>query len=151
MNLQSADSVLEVGCGPGWFSHSLSASIPQGILITCDIQTEMLRLANRKSIGSSRSYSVAADAAALPFADDRFDTALLAIVLGETSDKIACIQETKRVTKNTGSIFVVETRRDSDFVTLDELHDIADVTGLRIERTWGPRWEYTARLIVAQG
>lgn len=41
-------SILEVGCGPGYFSSALARAVPQGELVLADIQPEMLTIARRR-------------------------------------------------------------------------------------------------------
>lgn len=148
MGLRAVDIVLEVGCGPGWFSPSLASSIPEGRLIMCDIQPEMVTAAASRTSNFTNVDHITADATALPFSDDVFDAVLLALVLGEVRDKVGCLREMRRVTADSGSIFVVETRRDSDYVHPRELARVAAEAGLEVRTVWGPRWEYTARLSV---
>jgi len=146
MELRPDDHVLELGCGPGWFSRPLSSAIPQGLLVLCDYQPKMLELAQSRISQAGNTVAVSADAAELPFISRKFDTVLMASVLGEVSDRISCIRDVRRVLKDSGSIFVVETRRDSDFIPLAELSALADRADLEITNTWGWRWEFTARI-----
>ena len=67
-------------------------------------------------------------------------------MLGEVDDPGLCLREVSRVTKDHGSITVVETRRDGDFLQTGELAGIAYRAGLVVTKKWGWRWEYTARL-----
>lgn len=93
----------------------------------------------------------AADAIMLPFARGSFDAVLLAHVLGEVPDPVACLVEVARILDDTGALTVVESRRDSDFVRINRLAELADTAGLRILSRRGPRWEYVARLRSATG
>ena len=45
LQLKPADSVLEIGPGPGWFSPEIARTIPQGRLVLVDIQRGMLDMA----------------------------------------------------------------------------------------------------------
>ena len=42
-------TVLEIGCGPGYFSPTLAATIPEGGAVLADLQSEMLQLARERS------------------------------------------------------------------------------------------------------
>ena len=146
MGLRPDDHVLELGCGPGWFSRPLSSALPQGHLVLCDYQPRMLELAQSRISQVKNTVAVSADAAGLPFTSRTFDTVLMASVLGEVPDRMGCIREVRRVLKDSGSVFVVETRRDSDFISLAELSELADRADLEVAKTWGWRWEFTARI-----
>jgi arsenite methyltransferase len=144
LGLRPDDHVLELGCGPGWFSKPLSSALPQGRLVLCDLQTMMLEFAQSRICDVRNTVAVCADASRLPFSSCTFDTVLVASVLGEVPDRKNCLREVRRVLKDSGKILVVETRRDSDFITLSEVSDLADQADLEVTQTWGWRWEFTA-------
>ncbi|NBP50659.1 MAG: class I SAM-dependent methyltransferase [Actinobacteria bacterium] len=95
MSLKPTDRVLEVGCGPGWFSPHLAAAVHRGSLACADAQPGMLRLAGTRLAGRPNASMHAADACALPFVDASFDAVLLAHVLGEVADPVACMREAR--------------------------------------------------------
>jgi len=137
--------VLELGCGPGYFSPELARLVRSGRLVVFDLQPEMLALA-RARVGSTPHVApVAGDAAALPFAAASFDGALIGHVLGEVPDRAACVAEVARVVCPGGSVVVVESRRDSDFVDLAELRRLFEDRGFALLDRRGIAWEYTAR------
>lgn len=146
MGLNSTDRVLELGCGPGWFSRQIAESIPQGELVLCDIQEDMLEIAKKRTEPLVNVRTQVSSAASLPFDVGNFDVVFLSSVLGEIPEKRACISEIRRVLKGGGSVVVVETRRDSDFIRFDDLLALAESSGFSLDRRWGSRWEYTVRL-----
>lgn len=149
MSLRPTDRVLEIGCGPGWFSPTLAAAVPLGMLLCADGQQGMLQIAASRMAEHANVAFHAADAHALPFPDGSFEAVLLAHVLGETSEPAACLAEAVRVLSRGGALTVVETRRDSDFIPIGRLVDLAATAGLRLHSRRGPRWEYSARFLVA--
>jgi len=151
MQLRADDRVLELGCGPGWFSPTLAAAVPLGLLVCADGQPPMLQLAASRTAGAPNVSLQAADALRLPFTRGSFDAVLLAHVLGEVSDPVACLVEAARVLDDSGALTVVESRRDSDFIQFDRLVKFAGSAGLRTISRRGPRWEYVARLRPAPG
>jgi len=48
MALTRTDRVLEIGCGPGYFSRALADAVPEGSLVLFDLQVEMLEFARRR-------------------------------------------------------------------------------------------------------
>jgi len=151
MALRPTDRVLEIGCGPGWFSPRLAAAIPRGSLVCVDAQPRMVQLAESRTDGFANVSLQVADAVGLPFTRGSFDAVLLAHVLGEVSDPVACLVEAARVLDDSGALTVVESRRDSDFIQFDRLVKFAGSAGLRTISRRGPRWEYVARLRPAPG
>ena len=141
MSLPAGASVLEIGCGPGYFTPSLAAAVTPGPLVALDLQAEMLHWVRRRvDVGL-----VNADATALPFATDSFDAALIATVLGEVPDPRRCLAEVVRILKPNGVLCVAETRRDSDFTPLSRLVALIEPLGFRLTGRRGPRWQYVAR------
>ncbi len=119
MKLQEDALVLEVGCGPGFFSPSIARAVPHGKLAVLDLQIEMLRLVGeradaarvrptRRSCRSPRVRSTRCSSSAM---------------LGEVPDREGCIAEIRRVLRTGGHATFAETRRDSDFIPLEALRD----------------------------
>lgn len=78
--VQAADSVLDVGCGTGWFTRQAQTRARQ--VVGLDIDGDALALARRRSAelaGIARAAEarfVLGDAVRLPFADRSFDKVL---------------------------------------------------------------------------
>jgi len=151
MNLSRDHLVLEVGCGPGWFSKVLAAAVPQGHLTICDLQQGMLEIASVRLNSFGNFTAVQSDARSMPFGDGQFDAILLSSVLGELPDKNRCLEECVRVLSPSGKVTVIETRRDSDFIPQQELIRLAQNAGLEFFSRYGTRWEYTVNFRHASG
>jgi ubiquinone/menaquinone biosynthesis C-methylase UbiE len=151
MGLSPDHQVLEVGCGPGWFSKVLATAVPQGHLTICDLQQGMLEIASVRLNSFGNFTAVQSDACSMPFGDGQFDAILLSSVLGELPDKNRCLEECARVLSPSGKVTVVETRRDSDFIPQQELIHLAQSAGLEFFSRSGTKWEYTVNLRHASG
>ena len=151
MGLSPDHQVLEVGCGPGWFSKVLAAAVPQGHLTICDLQQGMLEIASVRLNSFGNFTAVQSDASSMPFGDGQFDAILLSSVLGELPDKNRCLEECARVLSPSGKVTIVETRRDSDFIPQQELIHLAQNAGLEFFSRSGTRWEYTVNFRHASG
>jgi SAM-dependent methyltransferase len=145
MALARTDTVLEIGCGPGYFSRAIAAAVPEGSLVLFDLQLAMLKLARRRLPDFASIHFTQGDASYLPFPDASFDAALLVLVLGEVPDPDRCIAEVARVLQHGGSVTFAESRRDSDFIPIGKLQIRAEKHGLELSERRGIRWEYTAR------
>jgi len=149
MDLKSTDTVLEIGCGPGYFSPTVAAHLNQGRLVLFDYQNAMLDIAERrlKTRNLSNYERHQGDAKNLPFADARFDAAFLVTVLGEVSDHALALAEASRVLKPGGRLSVSELAGDPDYVRFDDLRRMAESAGLKFDQRFGPRIAYTANFI----
>lgn len=146
MALKPTDTVLEIGCGPGYFSPAVAGHLTKGKLVLFDYQDAMLDIAERrlKQRGLSNYERHQGDAKALPLADARFDAAFLVTVLGEVGDPVRALAEAARILKPGGLLSVSELAGDPDYVRFDDLKRMAEGAGLRFEHRFGPRFAYTA-------
>jgi ubiquinone/menaquinone biosynthesis C-methylase UbiE len=133
--------VLELGCGPGFFSPALSDAAGNE-LVLFDLQSEMLVMARARV--SSSLGPVRGDGAMLPFASESFDAVFVATVLGEVPDQDGCLDGIRRVLRADGVLAVAETRRDSDFIPLPALTAAVEGRGFTHASTRGWRWQYVA-------
>src|SRR5439155_26716427 len=85
-------SVLDVGCGSGWFSREAAR---RGARVTSlDIAIQLLHETRRKV----QTERVNADACALPFADASFDLVMSSECIEHTLDPRLALREIYRVT-----------------------------------------------------
>jgi len=146
MRLNVDDEVLEIGCGPGYFSPSVARKLASGRLTIFDYQDGMLDIADArlKKRGLSNYIRRQGDAAKLPFGSNSFDLAFMVTVLGEIGDANTALREAPRVLKPGGQLSITEVFGDPDFVSRDKLLKLATLTGLRFEKSFGPRFYYTS-------
>jgi ubiquinone/menaquinone biosynthesis C-methylase UbiE len=133
--------ILEVGCGPGFFSPYIARAVPQGQVVLLDLQREMLTIAKERVDAGF----VQADATRVPIASAQFDGVFVATMLGEVPDRAACIEEARRLLRPCGVLAIAETRRDSDFIKLSALRALAEPRGFAFAGRRGPSWQYVAR------
>jgi ubiquinone/menaquinone biosynthesis C-methylase UbiE len=136
--------VLELGCGPGFFSPHLAKAVATGQLVLVDLQAEMLQIA-RTRVDPQRTSCVQADGSALSFASGSFDAVFIATVLGEIPDRAACLDDVRRILRRNGTLAVAETRRDSDFIAPAALQRLVEAHGFVLVARRGIPWQYVAR------
>ncbi len=143
IGLTGSEHVLELGPGPGFYSVELARRLTDGRLELFDLQSEMLEKAKRhleragfRDVG----FTTGQAGQALPFADNTFDTAFLAAVIGEVPDKRACIRSLGRVLKPGGRLVFAETFPDPDRLSVQELRDLAEPEGFEFVDAVGNRW-----------
>jgi len=147
IGLGDAHRVLELGCGPGFFSPSI-VDATRGSVVLMDLQAEMLAIA-RERVGSARASFVCGDGARLPFAPASFDAVFVATVLGEIPDRAGCLDDVRRILRDDGVLAIAETRRDSDFIPLAALRADVEPHGFVWRDKHGIGWQYVAGFRVA--
>ena len=95
LDLQAGTQRLDVGCGTGWFTRRMSGR-PGVKAIGVDINPEWLKYARRRD---PDSRYVQADALALPFADNSFDSVFSIAALCFTADWQQAVSEIVRVSR----------------------------------------------------
>jgi len=103
IGVQSGQTMLEVGCGPGLLTlHCLNTGIKAHGL---DRSKAMLRRARRLEQVAGFKYSFErGDGVALPYKDDIFDTTLAASLINIVSNPRKIVGEMVRVTKLAGRV-----------------------------------------------
>jgi SAM-dependent methyltransferase len=90
------ESLLDVGCGTGFFTRALAASI-DGQATGVDINPEWVEYARRRDAGRA-SYEVA-DARALPYANASFDLVVSIAALCFIEEEVTAAREILRVAR----------------------------------------------------
>jgi ubiquinone/menaquinone biosynthesis C-methylase UbiE len=152
LGLTCSDHVLEVGPGPGFYSVEIARRLTYGRLDLFDIQPEMLEKARRQlELAGFTDVGFTAGQASegFPFADNTFDAAFLAAVIGEVPDKHACMRSLARVLKPGGWLVFAETFPDPDRLSVQELRDLAEPEGFEFVQATGNRWHDVVRFCTA--
>jgi ubiquinone/menaquinone biosynthesis C-methylase UbiE len=106
-DIDDKKSVLEIGCGPGAFSESLSCWYPSMKITGCDRDTEFIRFAREKSPHISYCEE---DATALSFGGEMFDVTISNTV-AEHIEPSRFYGEQYRVLKKGGVCLVLSARK----------------------------------------
>src|ERR1043166_8756702 len=138
LQLRPTDRVLEVGCGPGFFSPAVARRLPAGHLTLLDAQAPMLAMAKQRleKHGVAEFTGVLASADNLPFAGAAFDLVFMVTVLGEVPDRAAAVREAARVLRPGGRLSSTEAAGDPDRVNGRELDELAARAGLAKDESW---------------
>ena len=119
MNIQSGDSVLDVGCGPGSDTIHLAPLVgTAGEVIGVDYDEDMVAQANQRALEAGLVAWVKHEqgnaAASLPFPEARFDSSRSERLLQHLICPERALSEMARVTKPNGWVVVL----DTDWATL---------------------------------
>lgn len=93
---RSGDSLLDVGCGTGFFTRTAAAAM-DGRVVGVDINQEWVEYARRRDTGRA-TYTVG-DAQALPYRDASFDLVMSITATCFVSEEISSISEIVRVAR----------------------------------------------------
>jgi SAM-dependent methyltransferase len=129
ININSAGSVLEVGCGTG----AVLSNLPNGLRsFGIDLQFETLEFATNSCLHSDY---VCGDAFRLPLVDASFDITFCQYFLLWLKSPLYALQEMKRVTKQGG--FVIAFAEPNHAGRIDypaALHELGTLQSLSLER-----------------
>jgi len=145
IGLAGPEHVLELGPGPGFYSVEIARRLTDGRLDLFDLQPEMLEKARRQlELAGFLDVGFTSGQAGeeLPFADDTFDAAFLAAVIGEVPDQQACLRSLGRVLKPGGRLIFAETFPDPDRSSVQQLRDLAEPAGFTFVDATGNRWQH---------
>ena len=98
--LTSGDSVLDVGCGTGWFAAGLQRAAPEVDVFGLDLSSGMLGRARE----AGAANLIQGDATNLPLADDSIDLVVGRGVLHHLPEPPAALIEWRRVLKPGGAL-----------------------------------------------
>ncbi|MGV9709225.1 class I SAM-dependent methyltransferase [Gordonia sp. NPDC003424] len=123
--------MLDVACGPGNYTGRFADALDgDGRCIGVDFSPSMLARAVRTNAVERASY-IRADAHALPFADNTFDTVTCLAALYLIPDPLPVIDELLRVTKRDGEV-VIFTSVTSHLTSLPGVQAVAERSGYHI-------------------
>jgi ubiquinone/menaquinone biosynthesis C-methylase UbiE len=144
----SGSEDVDVGPGSGLFSVELARRLTTGRLELLALKPEMLAKARRKldraGLGKV-GFHIGGAAGRFPFADSCFDVAFLAALLGEATDKPACIRSLARVLRLSGLLVVQEFFPDLGRRHVPDIRPLAERGGVRFFGAQGRPWNYTVR------
>ncbi|MEM2931095.1 MAG: methyltransferase domain-containing protein, partial [Thermoproteota archaeon] len=103
--IKSNSTVLDVGCGTGRFTLSIS-SAKSPMLYALDLSIEMLKQAAAKDEARGILW-VRGDGQRLPFRDNLFDCIYMTLVIHHMEDKEAALRELYRTLKEGGSCVIM--------------------------------------------
>lgn len=121
--LKAGDRIVDVGCGPAWFWEAVTDAVPRDLDLTLtDLSQGMVDEAMKRCaplpFGSVNGG--VADAAALPFEDERFDGVVAMHMLYHVADPVAAVADMFRILKP-GGFLAVTTNGTNNMRRLYEL------------------------------
>jgi ubiquinone/menaquinone biosynthesis C-methylase UbiE len=113
LNLSTGESVLDVGCGPGFLCESMAEIVgPNGVVVGIDISADLIARCNRRKSSTWLSYEIG-DAIRLKQPDSSFDVGVCTQVAEYVTDVDRVLSEVFRVLKPNGRTVFVATDWDA--------------------------------------
>jgi arsenite methyltransferase len=113
LHLSSGESVLDIGCGPGYLCESMAQIVGRdGAVVGLDISVDLIAFCNRQKASAWISYGIG-DATELNQADASFDAVVCTQVAEYVPDVDRLLMEAFRVLKPGGRTIFVATDWDA--------------------------------------
>lgn len=119
--INDGESVLDVGCGPGWNFDHFKEYGPNVLYSGSDLSPRFVRVANKRIQEKyGESPIILADMRELPFKDNQFDVVLLQDVLEHTNGYEKPVREALRVARKRVIVCFWRTMKDVVTKTNDD-------------------------------
>lgn len=106
--LSPTDTVVDIGCGPGFFTETLATFVPDGWVFGVDIDEDLLTQA-RTGVEHPRSVFLHGSADALPLPAEIADLVYARFLLQHVPDPVGALAEMKRVAKPGARVMTLDT------------------------------------------
>lgn len=149
--------VLDVACGPGNYTRRMADGLTgDGRCVGMDFSPAMLSMAARTNAAPRAGY-IRADAHAIPFADNTFDSVTCLAALYLIPDPLPVVDELLRVARPGGEV-VIFTSVSTELDAIPGVRAVAGASGYRIfgrheivERLRAAGAEHVEQTITGQG
>jgi ubiquinone/menaquinone biosynthesis C-methylase UbiE len=107
MDIQTADRILDLGCGTGWASRRMARLAPNGEVVGLDLANEMLRRGEEASSAFKNVRNVWGSAENIPEADNVFSKVLSVESFYYYADQGKALDELRRVMAPGAKLFIL--------------------------------------------
>jgi SAM-dependent methyltransferase len=140
LDVQPADRVIELGCGPGVALASLAARATRGLVVGVDHSQVMIgqaRRRNRAAVRAGRVRLIHAPVQSLSVSDGPFDAALAVNTVGMWPDPADRLRELARLLRPGGRIALVSQPRCPGATAATSAAAASELAGLLTEAGFG--------------
>ncbi len=105
---------VDIGAGTGFFSREAASIVgDRGVVYALDMSEEMLGILKQRGVPKN-THVIKSDEYRLPVPDETADLTLLSTVVHENTDTPKLLSEAVRVTKRTGSVAIIEWKKQDE-------------------------------------
>ncbi|NLL29847.1 MAG: class I SAM-dependent methyltransferase [Clostridiales bacterium] len=111
LGLKDNSEILEVGCGPGFYTKILLNSFPNSEITAADIDENFLKYADKRldyKVYGDRVALVKDDVTKSALPDDYFDFVIARFVFQHLDKPVEALKEIYRVLKPGGKVFIID-------------------------------------------
>jgi ubiquinone/menaquinone biosynthesis C-methylase UbiE len=109
--------VLDIGCGPGELARVIKTIYLDCKVTGLDISSEMIKFAEKKSIGLSGIDFLVGDSHSLPFEDNSFDYLFNTISFHHYEDPNKVLKEMNRILKPGGRLYLLDSIKNPGIIS----------------------------------
>lgn len=145
MKLKPNEVVADIGAGSGYFSFRIAKLVPQGKVLSVDIQQEMLDIIEQRK-GKDRVSNidgVLGDIDNPHLADESIDAAIMVDAYHEFSHPFEMINGIYDALRPGGRIFLLEYRGEDETVPIRPLHKMTQEQVIKEMEVFGLQWTET--------
>ena len=135
LSLRRGLNWLDVGCGTGSFTELVHDRCAPDTISAIDPSEQQIEFAESRP-GASRVDYRRGDAMSMPFGDDEFDVAVMALVIQYVTDRPTAMAEMKRVVRRGGTVAAYVWPKDEGHPQ-QPLIDALKTVGVELRRTPG--------------
>lgn len=107
-HISNTSCVLDIAAGTGDIAFEVRSQFPEAEVVAADFALPMMQVGQKRPLGNRIDWS-AADAMALPFADEAFDAVVSGFLLRNVPQIDVALQEQYRILKSGGWIVSLDT------------------------------------------
>ena len=128
-------TVLDLGCGPGFFTVEIAELINSGKVIAADLQEEMLEKVRQKIEGTEIQHKIALHKCQEKSIDleEQVDFILAFYMIHEVPNQKQLFSELKSLLKPNGQIFIIEPKFHVSKKSFESMTNMATTLGFEIE------------------
>ena len=107
-NISDKGTLLDIGCGIGYFTIPAASILNQGKVIGLDIMSEIIDIAKERATSISNIEFRKSEEYSFPIEDASVDYVFISNVIHEIEDKPRYLKEIKRVLKRQGFLCIID-------------------------------------------